>query len=281
MNLEEIKTELSLLDNEEKIKKINEIKLFLHEISPFKNEPVDCVIWEKAENVVANDYNPNKVAPPEMELLKISIQQDGYTQPVVTWEKEKFREVVDGFHRTRVCKEYKEINERVIMYKAGVKLSQQRLCQPYGDDQKKGLWLYHILEPQTWYKLIARVNGANSGAIYIQESGNMTGYNKIYKPENHSWKSYCNFLLATMPKKTREHYYVRFKKFLRSWIDRGYNKIPDEAPEELESKCWAPSWRRLCKVLLRNDYWCKSLGQVQPKSEAYNKFKQLKKENKI
>jgi ParB-like chromosome segregation protein Spo0J len=127
MNLEEIKTELSLLDNEEKIKKINEIKLFLHEISPFKNEPVDCVIWEKAENVVANDYNPNKVAPPEMELLKISIQQDGYTQPVVTWEKEKFREVVDGFHRTRVCKEYKEINERVMGYIPVVSIKQD--CQ--------------------------------------------------------------------------------------------------------------------------------------------------------
>jgi predicted phosphoadenosine phosphosulfate sulfurtransferase len=195
--------------------------------------------------------------------------------PIYDWKTED----IWRYHSKNENKPHNEIYDK--MYKAGVKLSQQRLCQPYGDDQKKGLWLYHILEPQTWYKLIARVNGANSGAIYIQESGNMTGYNKIYKPENHSWKSYCNFLLATMPKKTREHYYVRFKKFLRSWIDRGYNKIPDEAPEELESKCWAPSWRRLCKVLLRNDYWCKSLGQVQPKSEAYNKFKQLKKENKI
>ena len=68
------------------------------------------------------------------------------------------------------------------MQMAGVKISQQRLCQPYGDDQRRGLWLYHILEPDTWFKLVNRVNGANSGALYIQENGNMTGYNKITKP---------------------------------------------------------------------------------------------------
>lgn len=167
------------------------------------------------------------------------------------------------------------------MQMAGVKISQQRICQPYGDDQRRGLWLYHILEPDTWYKLISRVNGANSGALYIREKGNITGYNKIYKPKEHSWKSYCNFLLKTMPKKTRDHYYLRFKKFISGWIDRGYTSIPDEAPYELESKCWAPSWRRMCKTLLRNDYWCKSLGQTQPKSEAYKKYLEIKKEKTL
>lgn len=171
---------------------------------------------------------------------------------------------------------YNKIYDKMQM--AGVKLSQQRLCQPFGDDQKKGLWLYHILEPDTWYKLIERVNGANSGALYIQENGNMTGYNKISKPEGHTWRSFCNLLLQTMPKKTRDHYYVRFRKFIYGWKQRGYKEIPDEAPPELESQCWAPSWRRMCKVLLRNDYWCKGLGQSQPKSEAYQKFKQMKKE---
>lgn len=163
------------------------------------------------------------------------------------------------------------------MSKAGVKISEQRLCQPYGDDQRKGLWLYHILEPDVWYKLIARVNGVNSGALYIQEKGNITGYNKITKPENHSWKSFCNILLKTMPPKTRNHYNSRFKKFIASWKKRGYDFIPDEAPEILEAKQWSPSWRRMCKVLLRNDYWCKSLGQTQPKSDAYIKYKQIKK----
>lgn len=162
------------------------------------------------------------------------------------------------------------------MNMAGVPLSQQRLCQPFGDDQRKGLWLYHILEPDTWSKLIARVNGANSGAIYIQENGNMTGYNQITLPEGHTWKSFCNMLLETMPKKTGMHYRERFEKFIAGWKDRGYETIPDCAPPELEAKCWVPSWRRMCKTILRNDHWCKGLGQTQPKSDAYKLFKDMK-----
>jgi len=162
------------------------------------------------------------------------------------------------------------------MQKAGVKLSQQRLCQPYGDDQKKGLWLYHILEPDTWGKLIARVNGANSGAIYVQESGNYTGAIKVSLPEGHTWKSFTNVLLQTLPTKTRDHYAVRFRKFVAGWKRRGYATIPDEAPAELEAKSWAPSWRRMARTILRNDYWCKGLGFSQPKSEAYEKFKVIK-----
>jgi len=167
------------------------------------------------------------------------------------------------------------------MMMAGVKISQQRLCQPYGDDQRRGLWLYHILEPETWYKLVNRVNGVNSGALYIQENGNMTGYHKISKPEGHTWQTFCNLLLSTMPKKTSDHYKERFKKFIKGWQDRGYLVIPDEAPEDLESKCWAPSWRRMCKVILRNDYWCKGLGQTQPLSDAYQKFKEIKKKREL
>lgn len=194
--------------------------------------------------------------------------------PIYDWRTED----IWRFHSKFPDKTHNEIYDK--MHMAGVKISQQRLCQPYGDDQRRGLWLYHILEPQTWFKLIARVNGANSGALYIQENGNMTGYNKITKPENHTWESFCNLLLRTMPRKTREHYKFRFKKFISSWKDRGYNSIPQEAPDELESKCWAPSWRRMCKVLLRNDYWCKGLGQTQPKSDAYQKYKELMKAKK-
>lgn len=167
------------------------------------------------------------------------------------------------------------------MQMAGVKLSQQRLCQPYGDDQKKGLWLYQILEPETWGKLVNRVGGANSGALYCQERGNITGAGKIDKPDNHTWKSFSNLMLSTMPRKTQKHYRTRVEKWLHGWHKRGYDIIPDEAPLELEAKCWAPSWRRVCKVFLRNDYWCKGLGQTQPKSDAYQRFKELKKAGKL
>lgn len=194
--------------------------------------------------------------------------------PIYDWKTED----IWRYHARFPEKPHNRIYDK--MHMAGVKLSQQRLCQPYGDDQRRGLWLFHILEPDTWFKLIARVNGANSGAIYIQENGNITGYNKITKPPNHTWKSFCNLLLQTMPKKTRDHYTYRFKKFIYGWKQRGYKTIPDESPEELEAKCWAPSWRRMCKVLLRNDYWCKGLGQAQPKSEAYMKYKAFKKAQK-
>lgn len=191
--------------------------------------------------------------------------------PIYDWKTED----IWIFHGKHPDRPHNAVYDKMNM--AGVKLSQQRLCQPYGDDQRRGLWLYHILEPETWYKLIARVNGVNSGALYIRENGNMTGYHKITKPEGHTWKSFCNLLLSTLPKPTRDHYIVRFKKFIASWQDRGYNSIPDEAPDDLEVKQWAPSWRRMCKVILRNDYWCKSLGQTQPFSEAYGKYKEIKK----
>ncbi len=105
----------------------------------------------------------------------------------------------------------------------------------------------------------------------------MTGYNKITKPEGHTWKSFTNLLLRTMPHKTRGHYRIRFEKFIAGWKRRGYETIPDEAPLDLENKQWAPSWRRMSKTLLRNDYWCKGLGFSQPKSDAYVKFKEMKK----
>jgi len=168
-----------------------------------------------------------------------------------------------------------------MMTRAGVKFSNQRLCQPFGDDQKKGLWLYHLLEPMTWYKLLNRVSGVNSGALYVQESGNINGSNDITKPVNHTWETYTNFLLRSLPKKMQDHYRDRFIKFISGWKQRGYDKIPDEAPHELEVKCWAPSWKRMSRCILRNDYYCKGLGQTQPLSEAYEKFKAIKYKRKI
>jgi ParB-like chromosome segregation protein Spo0J len=117
--LEQIKIDLSflkLLEIDEKVSALNEIKKELHKYSPFSYEPVDCVIWVKTEDIFANDYNPNHVAPPEMKLLETSIREDGYTQPIVAWKNENIIEVVDGFHRNRVGKENKDINERIHGY---------------------------------------------------------------------------------------------------------------------------------------------------------------------
>lgn len=110
------KLESGQMTLDEQVDAINTIKLALHEISPFKGEPVDCVIWVKNDKAVANDYNPNKVAPPEMELLEISILHDWYTQPVVTWENHDNYEIIDWFHRNRVAKESETVRERVKWY---------------------------------------------------------------------------------------------------------------------------------------------------------------------
>lgn len=127
-------SEIEKLELDEKVSLINQLKLMLHEVSPFKKEPVDCVLWVKNDLVRANDYNPNSVAPPEMRLLQHSISEDGYTQPVVTWVDEYSgqqqlaeREVIDGFHRNRCGKEVPEIKQRVHGYLPVVTANGERI----------------------------------------------------------------------------------------------------------------------------------------------------------
>jgi ParB-like chromosome segregation protein Spo0J len=101
---------------EERVNTLNAIREIISEYSPFKHEPVDFVKWIPGAQIEANDYNPNSVAPPEMELLRISIVADGYTQPIVTNEEDGARIVIDGFHRNRVGKECEEVKEKLHGY---------------------------------------------------------------------------------------------------------------------------------------------------------------------
>jgi ParB-like chromosome segregation protein Spo0J len=109
---------LAALPLEEQVEVLNRVRTILHEVGPFRGEPVDLVLWVPAHQVEANDYNPNQVAPPEMRLLAHSIQEDGYTQPIVAYDTGEggALEVVDGFHRNRVGKEVPEVRERVHGY---------------------------------------------------------------------------------------------------------------------------------------------------------------------
>ncbi len=107
---------LARLSEAEKIEAINGIRA----------EPVDFIRWVKADSVESNDYNPNSVAPPEMELLKVSILEDGYTQPIVTFLDGDRREVVDGFHRNRVGKECPEVAARIKGYLPVVTINEAR-----------------------------------------------------------------------------------------------------------------------------------------------------------
>jgi len=106
----------SVKDEAERIGILNDVRAELHKVSPMKSEPVDLVLWVRSEEVNANDYNPNSVAPPEMRLLERSVACDGYTMPVVTWDDEGTREVIDGFHRRRVGLECKSVKDRVRGY---------------------------------------------------------------------------------------------------------------------------------------------------------------------
>lgn len=117
---------IAALPLQERIIAINELRVALAKCSPFQSEPVDCVQWVPAESVVANDYNPNAVAPPEMELLRISIAADGFTQPIVANEESSRFVVIDGFHRNRVGRECDDIKQRVYGYLPVVQIRGER-----------------------------------------------------------------------------------------------------------------------------------------------------------
>lgn len=192
--------------------------------------------------------------------------------PIYDWRTED----IWIYHAKNPDRRFNQLYE--LMHKAGLSIHQQRICQPYGDDQRRGLWLFHLIEPETWAKVVARVNGANSGALYVNESGNINGYHKITLPEGHTWESFAKMFLSSIPEPLKEHYLNKIYTFIGWWRERGYPEgIPDEADHELEVQKLAPSWRRICKSLLRNDFWCKGLGFTQHKTEAYKKYLALKK----
>lgn len=162
------------------------------------------------------------------------------------------------------------------MYKAGLSIHQMRICQPYGDDQRKGLNLYHVIEPETWVRVVARVAGANSGALYAGKKGNILGNGKVDLPDGHTWESFARFLLSSLPGYERDHYENKIAVFLQWYRSRGYTRgIPDEAEAELEAQRKIPSWRRVCKVILKNDRMCRGLGFSQHRSGTYDRYAQL------
>ncbi|MGW2654404.1 DUF3440 domain-containing protein [Streptomyces sp. NPDC001478] len=167
------------------------------------------------------------------------------------------------------------------MHQAGLTLHQMRLCQPYGDDQKRGLWLYQLIEPHTWGMVAARVQGAEFGARTAREIGNVSGRIKVTKPDSITWEQFAQNLLASMPPETAEHFRIKIAVFIR-WHQKnnGYTDgvIPDEGPFDKKT----PSWKRIVKMLLSYDYWCKEFAMAPPKSknsyEAYKKRMQIRKE---
>lgn len=173
-----------------------------------------------------------------------------------------------------------------------------RICQPYGDDQRIGLNLYKIVEPDTWIKVVNRVSGANFGNIYC--GNNILGYNNVKLPKGHTWKSYTKLLLNTLPIELKNHYVEKFIKFMRYWHKKGcyvssdnqaelkdyvkplntlstrgnkdkplsaFKKIPDSVNIKIEAKKEAPTWRRMAICIIKNDVLCKGLSFTQTKEQ--------------
>lgn len=177
-------------------------------------------------------------------------------------------------YNSKFKKPYNTLYDR--MFEAGLSIYQMRIDEPFGETQRKGLWLYQVIEPKTWGKMVLRVSGANQGALYAEETGNILGNHSVKLPSGHTWESYAMFLLNTMPKKTSEHYKNKIAVYLKWYKERGYpNNIPDFADRKLETMGKIPSWRLICKTLLRNDYWCIGLGFGPTKREAYNRYLDL------
>ncbi|MEQ3696119.1 MAG: DUF3440 domain-containing protein [Pseudomonadales bacterium] len=227
--------------------------------------PSVCLVGIRADESI-NRYNAIK------HPSKSKLHQHGWT----TKECENFYKAypIYDWHVTDIWianGRFKWSYNRIydLMHQAGLTLSQQRVCQPFGDDQRKGLWLYQILEASTWQKLVSRVAGANFGSRYSKNQSHILGHYRFDLPEGHTYRSYSKYLLESMPPHLAQHYRKRIFKFLNWWRKNGrkngFTRIPDFAERKLEAKKKAPSWRRICKVLIKNDYWCKGLSFSQTK----------------
>lgn len=165
-----------------------------------------------------------------------------------------------------------------LMYKNGVSLADQRICQPYGDDQRKGLDQFKALEYETWAKVVNRVNGVNFGNIYCRTSA--LGDIKSSKPDFMTWQQYTVFLLESIGMYNRDlmmNYYRKIKKFM-IWFRKKYaidfDQIPEEAPKKLENQKKAISWRRIARAVEKNDFYLKRLSFAQTKTEE-NELRKL------
>ena len=180
-----------------------------------------------------------------------------------------------------------------LYYKAGLTLHQMRVASPFNEWAAQSLNVYRVIEPKTWAKLVGRVQGANFGAIY--GSSKALGYREVKLPPGHTWRSYTNFLLATLPPAVRDGYLTKFRTSIEFWnktgggfaesvieeIERcGYTirrngvsnytkdrkqritfkgELPDNT-DDVKSTIDIPSWKRMCYCILKNDHLCRFMG---------------------
>ena len=187
-----------------------------------------------------------------------------YIYPIYDW---KIADIWTWFGKTQTP--YNPLYD--LMYQAGVPTRYMRICEPFGPEQRQGLWLYHVIEPERWALMCERVSGVSSGGIYAGQDNLFYGHRKLTKPAHLSWREYVLFLLDSMPEQSAEHYRNKIAVYLRWFEKQGLPLIPDSQPGDVGAKD-IPSWRRICKVLLNNDYWCRALSFSPTKTSNYKRY---------
>lgn len=176
--------------------------------------------------------------------------------PIYDWATEDIWHAVSVFDLS-----YNQVYE--MLWKNGVPISQQRICHPYGNDQRVSLNQWAVLEPDTWHKVVSRVSGANFGNLYCKTS--LLGHNGTEKPKWMSWEEYAVFLLESIGLYSEDlmMHYVRKIRILFDYIrDEAKMKKEDiredheSKPEKLEE--WV-SWKRIARTVEKNDFPCRGL----------------------
>lgn len=158
-----------------------------------------------------------------------------------------------------------------LMYKNGLSIHEQRICQPYGDDQRVSLDQFRYLEPDTWEKVLNRVNGVNFGNIYARTS--LLGHINSEKPPHMTWEQYAVFLLESIglyAPELEDHYYRKIKTFMNWWEKEGISvkDMPEEGTKQEEAQRQKPSWRRIARAIEKNDFWMKRLSFSATKTDV-------------
>lgn len=177
-----------------------------------KDQPISEVQWIPIEKVVANDYNPNSVATPEMKLLYVSVKKDGYTQPVVTiYDAPKDRYViVDGFHRYSIMRRFKDIyltcEGKLPCVVLKGKTINDRMASTIRHNRARGK---HSVNGMSNIVMEMLINGAsdvevcNELGLEAEELVRLkyiTGYAKLYENNEYSKAYYSENQIAEMKK---------------------------------------------------------------------------------
>jgi predicted phosphoadenosine phosphosulfate sulfurtransferase len=171
--------------------------------------------------------------------------------PLYDWRTEDIWGCVSKYKLT-----YNHVYE--LMYKNGLSIHQQRLCQPFGLDQRVGLDQFAAIEPDTWEKLLNRVSGCNMGSLYCRSS--LLGHLKTTKPPRMKWEEYSLFLLESLglyAPEIEKHYAEKIERVFYWHNVKCNTEITDEDTKQGLLYC---SWEQIARALEKNDFWMKKLS---------------------